>query len=101
MQPRRRLNLFAFPPETNALFSMLIFASIMLALFSGSALRLYWGIENPLTSLDITSQRLELTSASLWVFCLSGIAAVGTLGLAFFSTIPFPNTSAQEITASQ
>lgn len=37
MQQRRRLNLFAFTPETDALFGMLIIASIALALFLGIA----------------------------------------------------------------
>jgi len=91
MQPRRRLNLFAFPPETNALFSMLILASIMLALFSGSVLRLYSGIEDPPAAVGITSQRLELTSAFLYITCISGIAAIGTLGLAVFLFLRYPS----------
>lgn len=91
MQQRRRLNLFAFPPETNALFSMLILASLMLALFSGSVWRLYSGIEDPLAAVGITSPRLELTGAFFSVTCISGIAAMGTLALAALFFLRYPS----------
>jgi Zn-dependent protease with chaperone function len=91
MQQRRRLNLFAHPPETNALFSMLILASLMLALFSGNVWRMYWGIQDPLDSIGITSQRFEVTRAFLSVTCLSGIATLGTLGLAVLFYLRHPS----------
>jgi hypothetical protein len=96
MQQHRRLNLFAFPPETNALFSMLILASLMLALFSGRVWSLYSGIEDPLAAVGITSQRLELTSAFLSVTCLSGIAAMGTLALAALFFLRYPSQIRQQ-----
>jgi len=91
MKQRRRLNLFAFSPETNALFSMLILASIMLALFLGYVFRFVSGISDPFASIDITARGLELTSAVLPIICLSGIAALGTLCLAFLFYIRHPS----------
>jgi hypothetical protein len=90
MAPRRRLNLFAFPPETNALFSMLIVASITLALFSGSVIRFFSDIGDPVASVDLTSQRFEVASAFLSVTCLSSMAAFGTLCLALLFYIRHP-----------
>jgi Zn-dependent protease with chaperone function len=90
MRPRRRLNLFAFPPETNALFRMLILASIMLALFSGSVLRFYSGLGNPLDFVGITSQRIEFVGAFFLVTCLSGLVALGALCLAFLFFLRYP-----------
>lgn len=90
MPSRRRLNLFAFPTETNALFSMLILASITLALFSGNVIRFYSGIEDPVASVDITSQRFEISYAFLSVTCLSGVAALGTLCLALVFYLRHP-----------
>lgn len=91
MPPRKRLNLFAFPPETDALFSMLIFASIMLALFLGNVFRFYSGLNDPLDSIDITARGLELTSAVLPIICLSGMAAFGTLCLAVLFYLRHPS----------
>ena len=91
MQPRRRLNLFAFPPETNALFSMLILASIMLALFLGNVFRFYSRINDPLDSIDITARSLEITRAYLPIICLSGMAAFGVLCLALLFYLRHPS----------
>jgi hypothetical protein len=90
MHPRRRLNLFAFPPETSALFSMLIVASIMLALFIGSVIRFYTNLGDPISSLEITSQRFEISSAFLSLTCLSGLAAFGALCLAGLFYLRYP-----------
>ncbi len=91
MPPRRRLNLFAFPPETNALFSMLILASIMLALFSGNLIRFYSGFGNPLDWVGIRSPRFELAAVFLAVACLSGLVALGTLCLACLFFLRYPS----------
>jgi hypothetical protein len=90
MPPRRHLNLFAIPPETNALFSMLILASIMLALFLGNVFRIYSG-RDPLDSMDITARGAELTRAVLPIIGLSGTAAIGVLCLAFLFYLRHPS----------
>src|SRR5688572_22406876 len=82
MQQRRRLNLFAFPLETNALFSMLIFASIMLALFLGRAFGIFFGTPDSIITIDNTARGLEVTSAYLPVICLSAAVALAVLGTA-------------------
>ena len=82
MQQRRRLNLFAFPQETNALFSMLIFASIILALFLGRAFGIFFGTPGSMITIDTTARGLEVTSAYLPVICLSAMAAGAVLGTA-------------------
>ena len=91
MPPRRRLNLFAFPPETNALFSMLILASIMLALFLGRAFGIFFGIPGSITSPDITARGLEVTSTYLPVICLSATFALAVLGMAFIFYFRHPS----------
>ena len=82
MRPRRRLNLFAFMPETDALFGMLMIASIALALFLGVAFGAFFGISNPSSGIEITTRGLEATRAYLPVICLSGGAVSAVLCLA-------------------
>ena len=91
MQQRRRLNLFAFQPETNALFSMLIFASIILALFLGRAFGIFFGTPDSIITTDITARGLEVTSAYLHVICLSSTAALAVLGMASIFYLRHPS----------
>ena len=82
MLRRRRLNLFAFPPETNALFSMLIMASIMLSLFLGQAFGIFFGIPGSVVTTDISARGLEVSSAYLPVVGLSITGFLAVLGIA-------------------
>lgn len=91
MQPRRRLNLFAFPPETNALFSMLILASIMLALFLGRAFGIFFGTPGSIITIDTTARGLEVTSAYVPVICLSVTFVLAVLGMAFIFYFRYPS----------
>jgi hypothetical protein len=91
MPPRRRLNLFAFPPETNALFGMLIVSAITLALFLGRAFGVFFRIETSLSSLDITAKGLEATRAYLPLICLSSSAALLVFGVATFFYLRHPS----------
>jgi Zn-dependent protease with chaperone function len=90
MQKRRRLNLFAFSPESNALFGMLILASLMLALFLGWAFGLFFGITDSVSSIDITTRGLEVTRTYLPVICFSATAALAVLGAAFIFYLRHP-----------
>ncbi|HET9909977.1 MAG TPA: M48 family metalloprotease, partial [Anaerolineales bacterium] len=82
MPPRRRLNLFAFLPETDALFGMLIMASIWLALFLGPAFFLVFGFESSLANTSFTTGGLEATRGYLPTICFSSIAISGVLVVA-------------------
>lgn len=83
MPSHRRLNLFAFTPETDALFGMLIIASITLALFLGIAFGVFFGFGGYLTSIDIRARGLEVTSRYLPILCISAAALLAVLGVAF------------------
>ena len=82
MPQRRRLNLFAFTQETDALFGMLIIASIWLALFLGPAFALLFGFDNPLSNISFTTRGLEVTRAYLPIICFSSIAVAAVLVVA-------------------
>jgi Zn-dependent protease with chaperone function len=82
MSQRRRLNLFAFTPETDALFGMLMIASIWLALFLGPAFALLFGFDNPLSNISVTTRGLEVTRAYLPIICFSSIAVSAVLVVA-------------------
>ena len=63
MQKRKQLNLFAFTPETDALFGMLIIVSIALTLFLGHAFALLFGFGDPLSKIEPTARGLQTTQA--------------------------------------
>ena len=90
MPPRRRLNLFAFPPETNALFILLILAAITLAQFLGNAFGVIFGFWDTLSSVDFTIG-LESTKAYLPFIFVSVLIILAVLGIAYFFYLRHPS----------
>lgn len=70
---------------------MLILASIMLALFLGNLSRFLFSVRYSRASLDILVRGLEATRAYLPIVCLSGMAALGVLGLALIFYLRHPS----------
>ena len=91
MPARRRLNLFAFPPETNALFSMLIITAIMLALFLGQVMGVFFNIPGFRVQMDSSSRGLEITAAYLPFVILLGTILLLVLGVAFLFYLRHPS----------
>ena len=90
MLPRRRLNLFAFPTETDALFNLLILSSITLAQFFGNALVVIFGDWNTLASVDITTRGIDVTTSFLPFIGLSVTLILAVLGIAYFFYLRHP-----------
>ena len=91
MPPRRRLNLFAFPPETNALFSMLILASVTLTLFSGKVFGAIFRIPGSIADVENSARGLEVTAAYLPGVLLSIVFLLALLGLALIFYLRHPS----------
>lgn len=81
LSPKLRLD--AFPPETNALFILLILATLMQAAILGTALSQLLGMYDPLTSFDPAVQGADLIMAFLPIVCLSSFAITIVFGAAF------------------
>src|SRR5687768_3778937 len=91
MPSRRRLNLFAFPPETNALFGMLVIASLILTLFLSRAFGIFFGIPGSIISANIAARGLEVTRAYLPVIGLSAAAVLAVLCMGFVFYLRHPS----------
>lgn len=91
MQQRRRLNVFAFGSETNALFGMLIITSLMLTLFLGMAFGLFFGITDSISGIDISTRGLEITNTYLPIICLSTTAVFAVFGMAVIFYLRHPS----------